>query len=207
MNTLARVISVVFHPLLLTTYLFGLLSFVFPSALYPFTTTSRWWLISFIFVLTFLLPAINIFFLRALNTISSWTMEDRRERIRPFFLITIIYCLVTYVFSVKTRISTADSMFKLFLIIDCLVIAATVITFVYKISIHSLGISGIVGILISFNWIAEDNTLFIPTLMMIVLAGIVMSSRLQLNAHTTREVWVGGITGLAIGLSGMFLLF
>jgi len=206
-NTLARVISIVFHPLLLTTYLFALLSFAFPSALFPFTTASRWWLISFIFVLTVLLPAINIFFLRALNTISSWTMEDRRERIRPFFLITIIYCLVTYVFSVKTRLSTSDSMFKLFLIIDCLVIAATVITFMYKISIHSLGISGIAGILIPLNWTAEDNALFIPTIIVIVLAGIVMSSRLQLHSHTTREVWVGGLTGFVMGFSGMLLLF
>lgn len=134
-------------------------------------------------------------------------MEQRKERIRPFFLITIIYCFVTYIFTAKTRISTDDSLFKLLLIIDCLVIASTVITFFYKVSVHSIGVMGILGIILPLNNVAENNSLFVPTIVLLVIAGIVMSARLQLNSHTPREVWIGAGTGLLIGFLGTIFLF
>ncbi len=207
MNILARVISFIFHPLFMATYLLGLLSFYLPSALYPVNITSRWSFLSLIFLMTFVLPAINIALFRMIGTISSFTMIQRKERIRPFFLITIIYCFVTYIFSLKTKISTDDALFKLLLIIDCLVIAATMITFFYKVSIHSIGIAGILGIVISLNKVAENNALFLPTIVLFIIAGLVMSARLQLNSHTLREVLVGALTGFSIGFFGMIILF
>jgi len=206
-NILARVISFVFHPLLMATYLLGLLSFFLPSILYPINAQARLSFLLLIFLMTFALPAINISLFRIIGTISSFTMMDRRERIRPFFLITIIYCFVTYIFAFKARISTDDSLFKFLLIIDCLVIAATFITFFYKISIHSIGVAGILGIIIPLNRVAEDGSLFIPTIALILVAGLVMSARLQLNSHTSREVWVGALTGFLVGFLGMIFLF
>jgi hypothetical protein len=206
-NILARVISIVFHPLLMATYLLGLLLFFLPAALYPITIASQWSFLLLIFIMTFVLPAINISLLRILGTITSFTMIERHERIRPFFLITIIYCFVTYIFLWKTGISTDDNIFKLLLIIDCLVIAATVITFFYKISVHSIGIMGILGIIIPLNRLAENNALFIPTLAIIVIAGLVMSARLQLNSHSSREVWWGALTGFSLGFLGMMIFF
>jgi membrane-associated phospholipid phosphatase len=41
----------------------------------------------------------------------------------------------------------------------------------------------------------------------VLLAGIIMSARLQLNVHTPREVMIGSVAGLATGIGGMFLLF
>ncbi len=205
MNTLARIISFVFHPLLMPTYLLGLLSFLLPSVLYPVKTDPVWAFLFLIFSVTFLLPALNILFLKIMGTITSFTMEERKERVRPFFLITIIYCFVTFILSAKTGISTSDNFFKLLLIIDCLVIAATVITFFYKISIHSIGVTGISGIILPLNSVAENNTLFIPTVVLLVITGLVMSARLQLNAHTTREVWIGALTGFTIGFVGMIV--
>jgi hypothetical protein len=206
-NILARVISFIFHPLLMTTYLLGLLSFCLPSALYPINIESRLSFLLLIFVMTFILPALNISFFRIIGTISSFSMEQRKERIRPFFLITIIYCFVTYIFSVRTRISTDDNLFRFLIIIDLLVIVATVITFFYKISIHSIGVMGVLGVLLPLNKVDENDTLFLPTLILMVVAGLVMSARLHLNSHTPREVWLGAVTGLAVGFLGMLFLF
>jgi hypothetical protein len=206
-NILARVISFIFHPLLMATYLLGLLSFLLPSALYPINMQSQLSFLVLIFVMTFALPAINISFFRIIGAISSFAMEKRKERLRPFFLITIVYCFVTYIFSVKTRVSTDDNLFKFLLIIDFLVIAATAITFFYKVSIHSLGIMGFLGVIIPLNRVAEDNILFIPTLVLLIIAGLVMSARLQLNSHSPREVLVGAVTGFGIGFLGMIILF
>jgi len=40
-----------------------------------------------------------------------------------------------------------------------------------------------------------------------VLAGVIMSARLEVGAHTPREVMWGAVLGLASGLCGMLLLF
>lgn len=207
MNILARIISVVFHPLLMATYLLALLSFVLPSALYPINLESRNSFLILILLMTFVLPALNISMFRIIGAISSFSMEVRSQRVMPFLLITIIYGVVTVLFFFKSRISIDDNLFKLLLIIDCLVLVATIITLFYKVSIHSLGVTGILGILLPLNKVAENNALFLPTLALIVIAGVVMSARLQLNAHTPREVLVGALTGFAIGFFGMLILF
>lgn len=134
-------------------------------------------------------------------------MPDRAQRVRPFFLIALIYGFVTYLFFIKSRISVDDNLFKLLIIIDVLVVVATLITLFYKVSIHTLGVTGILGILLPLNKVAENNALFIPTLVLIVIAGLVMSARLQLNSHTPREVLIGAVTGFAVGFFGMIILF
>jgi membrane-associated phospholipid phosphatase len=157
--------------------------------------------------MTFALPAINIALFRLFGTIRSFSMEERSERIVPFFLITFIYAFVTWLFVTKTRVSYDDSLFKILLLIDCLVFVSALVTLAYKVSIHSMGIMGVLGILMPLNKVAESNSLFIPTIILIILAGIVMSARLQLNAHTPREIMVGATTGFAIGFFGMIILF
>jgi membrane-associated phospholipid phosphatase len=86
-------------------------------------------------------------------------------------------------------------------------VVATLFTLFYKVSIHTLGVTGILGILLPLNKVAENNSLFIPTLVLIVIAGLVMSARLQLNSHTPREVLIGAVTGFAVGFFGMIILF
>jgi membrane-associated phospholipid phosphatase len=206
-NALARVISVLFHPLLMATYLLGLLSYVLPSALYPINIESRNSFLILIFLMTFVIPALNISFFRIMGSISSLTMPDRAQRVRPFFLIALIYGFSTYLFFGKLRISVDDNLFKLLILIDCLALVAAVITLFYKVSIHSVGVMGILGMLLPLNKVAENNALFIPTLVLIVIAGLVMSARLQLNSHTPREVLVGSLTGFTIGFFGMIILF
>jgi membrane-associated phospholipid phosphatase len=40
-----------------------------------------------------------------------------------------------------------------------------------------------------------------------VVAGVVMSARLYLDAHTPREVLAGSAIGFAVGLSSMVVLY
>ena len=134
-------------------------------------------------------------------------MEDRKDRVPVFFFITILYGFVTYLLFIKSRISVDDNLFKLLIIVDCLVLVGAVITLFYKISIHSIGIVGMLGILLPLNKVAENNALMIPTILVLIIAGMVMSARLQLNSHTPREVLFGAVTGFGIGFLGMIILF
>ncbi len=207
MNLLARIVSLVFHPLLLATYLFTLFIFLFPAALEPLKAEGHLTFLFLIFCVTFVLPALNVGMFRMMGTIKSLEMKERKERIIPFIFITVLYIALTYLFYTKPRIGFHDNLLKFMIIIDALVLTATLTTFFYKVSVHSLAAWGLIGILIPLNKVLEDNTLFYPTLFVIVLTGLVMSARLKLNAHSPREVFVGSVLGFATGFVGMVILF
>ncbi len=207
MNLLARIVSIVFHPLLLATYLFSLFIILFPVALEPLKSEGHLTFLLLIFCVTFVLPALNVGMFRMMGTIKTLEMKERRERIIPFIFISVLYIGVTYLFYTKPRIGFHDNLLKFLIIIDALVLVATLTTFFYKISIHSLAAWGMLGILIPLNKVLEDNILFYPTLIIIVITGVIMSARLKLNAHTPREVMIGSVLGLLTAFAGMIILF
>jgi hypothetical protein len=206
-NAAARFISIIFHPLLLATYLFALFYFVLPSAWAPIPLANASTLLVMLLLITFVLPAINLYLFKALGIISSLELGKRKERRLPFIFIALIYCAVTYMITRFTPIYWDDNFLRFFLIIDALVIVSVLITFFYRASIHALALSGLVGIFLPLNKMTEDINVFYTTLGLIVLTGIVMSARLQLNAHSPREMLVGSLLGLATGFAGMVILF
>lgn len=207
MNAFARIFSVLFHPLLMATYLFSLLAWALPSALTPLKPESHLTFIILIFIVTFILPLTNMGIFKAFGTIHSFEMKERKERTLPFIFITLIYIVVTFLFYYKVKISLSDNFLKLMIIIDLLVLASTIATFFFKVSVHSVGIWGLVGITMLLTKISEVPTLFYAAVVLIVLAGFIMSSRLWLQAHSFREVMWGAVLGLATSITGMLILF
>ncbi len=203
MRIAAKIVSIVFHPLLMTTYLVLLLGIFFPQMLLIKTSALKLFAL-LVFFVTFVLPALNIVMFKVNGVISSLTLARREERILPFIFISVIYSLVTALFFYKG--SFGSNFNKLMLIITALIVISTLITFFYKVSIHSISIWGAVGILLPLNKIVEESLLW-PTAIIIVIAGIIMSSRLFLNAHTPREILLGAVVGFSVGFGGLLFLF
>ncbi len=90
-------------------------------------------------------------------------------------------------------------------IVSALVIVATGITLFYKVSVHSLALGGLIGILLPL--IKFSSALLWPTASVITISGLVISSRLFLGAHTPRETFVGSMAGFLIGYGGMMVMF
>jgi membrane-associated phospholipid phosphatase len=204
---LARIVSWIFHPLLLATYLFALFTLLLPAGMDPIKEDGQWKFVLLIFCVTFALPALNIFLFRALGVVSTVTLEERRERIVPFLFVSVLYVLITWLLYARTRIGFNDNLLKFLMLIDLLVVVATIITIFYKVSVHSMAAWAFIGILLPLNKISEEGKLFGPTVIAILLAGVIMAARLQLNAHTPREVMIGGVAGLVISVGGMLVLF
>lgn len=207
MNVLARIVSYVFHPLLMGTYLFALMVFLLPAALYPIPASSQFLFLTLFFIITVALPVCLMSFLKIFGSIKSFTLENRQERVFPFFMILTLYASFTYLLTYQNKIGFDDNVFKFLLIIDCLVLMGTLLTLFYKVSIHAIGIMGLAGILVPLNKESDNVMLLWITIGIVVLAGIIMSARLQLNAHTPRQVLVGAITGFLTGFFGIILLF
>jgi len=204
---LARIFTIVFHPLLLATYLFTLFTVALPQGMAPIKEEGQWNFVLIIFCVTFVLPALNLVLFKTFGTIGSLALESRAERVVPFSFISILYVAVTFLFYFRTQISLDDNLLKFLIIVDILVVLATVITFFYKISVHSMAIWGLIGILLPLNKISEQGQLFYPTVGAIALAGFIMTARLQLNAHTPREVMLGALVGLIASFGGMMIIF
>lgn len=203
----ARALSIIFHPLFIPTYFFGFLALVLPTALEPVSPALHVKFLIFIFLVTAVLPILNVGIFKAFGSIGSFAMLERKERLMPFVFISLIYMAVTYLFHLHGRMNLNDNFLKFMVIIDLLVIVSTVATFFFKVSVHSISMWGLIGMLLPLNKITEVNTLFYPTIGIIVLAGLIMAARLYSDAHTPREVMGGGVLGLATGVLGMWILF
>ena len=201
-NRLAHVISIVFHPLLMPSYL-CLFIIVFASTLLqPLQKESHFQVLSIIFIITFIIPAISIATLRLSNFISDLTLKDQRQRVTPFLFVTCFYGISAYMFYTKLNIN--NLIFLIFAITTSLLFALTVITYFWKISIHSAGIGGIIGFILALNFaypIPHFALIFSGTL---IIAGLVAYSRLSLNAHTPGQVYGGVILGLVLCFTSLY---
>ena len=201
MKGIATFISFVFHPLLMTTYLFVTLFFFLPVIFQPIRPSFAF--IGLISLMTFVLPALNFIFFKVTGTIGNLAMPERRQRTLPFLFISILYCVVTFLFHWKVSVASVT---HLLMIITALVVISASITLFYKVSIHSAAIWGIVGILLPL-YKSSNGSLLISIVVSIIAAGLVMSSRLILDAHTPREVLAGSLLGFGVGFAGMLILF
>ncbi len=199
----ARIVSYLFHPLLFPTYLVLVLGFLMPGFLL-IPTNAIWRFAGFVAVITFIFPAANLLMLKAFGSISSLEMRERRDRYLPFVMITIFYAVVCGMFFYKVSLNVNFN--KVMLIVTVLTAVATIATFFFKVSVHSLAIGGALGIVMPLNK-AADGTLLFLVVAMIVIAGTVMSARLYLQVHGMREVGYGAAIGFAVGFLGMNLLF
>lgn len=203
MNSLAHTFSVIFHPLLLLTYLLSLLAWLFPAALYPVSPEGAWSLIGLYFVITFVLPGVTLGFFRLTGVAPSLTMKERHERIMPFVFISLFYAGVTILTNVRMGVGLSDGLMRLLMVTTMLTVAATIITLFFKVSVHALSIWGFTGILFELCISYGTPSLFYGLIGAVLIAGIVMTSRLQLGVHSLTEVFIGAGTGLTVGYLGM----
>lgn len=203
----ARIISLVFHPLFIPTYFFAFLAWAVPAMLEPVAPQQQQKFLFFFFLVTCILPLMNVGLFKMFGGVRALSMPTRRERLLPFVTVAVIFIAVTYMFHLRARMNLNDNFLKFMVVFDLLVVVAAVATFFFKVSVHSIAVWGLIGILIPLNKIIEVNTIFYPTIGVIVLAGLVMAARLRLGAHSSREVMWGAVLGLGTGLVGMLTLF
>ncbi|MFZ4400237.1 MAG: hypothetical protein ACOYO1_09400 [Bacteroidales bacterium] len=200
-NKISRILSYVFHPLLMPVYTFIFLfnlNVFFASIL---TYEGKLIILSFIFVSTFILPAILTFVLYKRGIITSLHLEKREERTLPF-LFTIIFYYGTY-FILKN--AGIPPIYLIILLASTLmIIFAFFINLKFKISIHTLAIGAITGIIIGISCRFGLDLLF-AIFLLIIIGGLIGFSRLALNAHRPLEVYIGYLLGLGYML-GLLLL-
>ena len=189
----ASFITLVFHPVLLPLY--GLLLiFNIPALLSFLPGPARRIIFTMVLVNTVILPIAMLPLLKLRNVISSYRLETRTERIIPLLTTSLMY-LVTAVMVFRLQL---PALIKVYIFsASCVVLATALLNFRWKLSVHAAGAGAMLAMVafLSFR-IPAGNVLVLGAV--ILVAGLVMTSRLWLRAHTPAEVWTGFITGFGV---------
>ncbi|MDI9865748.1 hypothetical protein QM480_15495 [Flectobacillus sp. DC10W] len=211
---LAYILSVVLHPLVMPTLLFGIVFYQAPTAianLELFNGAAKVGMLSLklgllilIFLQTFLVPALTIYFVYRLGYIKTLDMQTLRDRRLPYLLTVIIYTIITAFYTKSIR-----QFPEVAVLMSSITFSIAIVSFIslyWKISAHAVGISGTIGAILGISIHFPEAHLFITLAVLILLAGFLLSARLQLAAHTLSQIIAGVALGLAISLSATLLL-
>jgi len=184
---LAQFLSVVLHPVLMPTYA---LTMIFKLDTYiAYTTTPAAKLALYIVIVfnTLIMPVVISYLLITKGYIRSFEMQLRQERMIPY-ISNFVLLLVAYY--IMNRV-TLPKIFNLLLLGAAAAVAiAVLVNLKWKISIHMIGIGGIVGTLCGMSaFLLAD--LRIPILISVLVAGLLGSARLSLGAHHPLQIYAG----------------
>ncbi len=207
---IAYLLSVVLHPLLMPTFLFGLLLFRVPAllGLDAFTPSLRLSLLVLIFVGTCMVPSLLIYYLFRSGYVQSLQLNSLADRRLPYFLTASIYTITAYLFAFQMQVlsTLAPEIGLLIGSIAISILFVGLISLSWQISAHCVGIGGVVGFVSSLMLKFSLTDLFIPLILLVILTGLVASARLRLNAHTPAQVGAGLALGISISLMTVFWL-
>lgn len=150
---------------------------------------------------TIVLPHLGIYLIRRVNQWTRWQASHRHHRHLPYILTLVSYgfCLLAL-----THINAAMFFRGILLASIAAQIICATVNYYWKISTHMVGIGGLVGMILSFSEIFSYNPLW-PTCGLLLLSGMLGTSRMLLRQHTLGQVLVGFVVGLLCAL--YFLLF
>ncbi|MCB9296964.1 MAG: hypothetical protein H6559_28165 [Lewinellaceae bacterium] len=217
---LAQVISFIFHPLLIVTYMLVLLLLVNP---YLFGVSSigdraSKLLILQVFLSTFFIPGVAVAMLRFTGMIQSFEMKSRQERIGPYIITGIFYLWMFRNFLDNPSIPTAFTCFLLGATIG--LFFAFFVNIFSRISAHAVGVGGLLGMVVitmllfsydTFTILSPRGTLEVGMstilLLAILIAGLVGTARLALQAHEPMDLYGGYLVGFASQFMALRFLF
>lgn len=162
----------------------------------------KWVISAMIFSFSFILPVINIYILYKLNRISTITLEKQNERTFPYIITSCFYFGLFYLF---LDLNIWPSIKVLIFGGGLSVLLTAIINLKYRISAHTVGIGGLIASLIMVSYVLKYNA--VPEIaVLFLIAGLVASSRLYLEAHKPSQIYSGFLLGFGTQLL-VFIFF
>lgn len=195
----AHLFSYIFHPLFIPLYVTAFLEFVHPTYFSGFSVLGKKKLLLLITINAFAFPVITVLLLKGLKFIDSIFLKTQRDRIIPYIASSTFFFWTQYVLREQNyvpRILVAF-MFGVFIATS----AALIANIYYKISMHAIGMGGLLGL---FLVIMLQNTMLMtwPLSLAFLLTGMVCTSRMIVSDHRPKEIYAGLLLGLACQLAG-----
>lgn len=192
-----QLVSIIFHPLFIPTYIFCLLMEVVP---YEFANISQWELTLRLFSCfwwTAFLPAFAIFLLWRLQFVNSILLKTQKERIAPFIIVMLMYWWMYYLSRNFTDQPFVLRFFYMGIFLSSVV--GLILNSFLKISLHGMAAGGGVMAIGLFSWY-YGIPLWLYLMGAVLMAGLVATARMLVSDHSNREIYLGLLMGAACQL-------
>lgn len=185
-----KLISYLFHPLLFSFLGSFLYLYLSPKHILK---EQEYIILLIVFVSTYIIPIILLAILKKVNMISDYHLRNIEERKFP----TLFFIMLSFLLG-RAMVSTqiADLLaFSFFGVAFALSFTYLLFNIKIKTSLHTLGIGGIIGfvMVMSYEYQLNFNSLLAG---LFIIAGLIGVSRLALNAHRPKEIYIGFVLGL-----------
>lgn len=198
MRSLAKFISFVFHPLFIGVMMAAYLIFVHPLYFVGFSEKGKMLKLLAVINNNVFFPLLVVALLRALGFNKSLLLKTQKERIVPYLASITFFFWTYYVF--KNQPETPRVIVYMCRGMFFASSVALVLNNYYKISMHGIGVGGMVGLM---ALTLVDGTLYsgIPFVVAILVTGLVVTARKIVSDHQ----WFDIITGFLLGFLCQFV--
>ena len=187
-----KIISKIFNPLLLNTYLFLLLFLSSALDLGMFQNIKAiGFILSIIFLITAVLPYISIIIIKQFNL---GKKEQNRKSLSLLFT-SLYYIICFYIFRNSKNLISNDML----LIMSILTLSSLIFTGVnlfFRISIHATVSACLMGVLMVLSLKTDSQIFFYSYIFSILLTGLLMSIRLYIKNYDKANVYLSAILGV-----------
>jgi len=204
----AKILSYLFHPLLILTYALILLLMANPYLFGVNDMKDSFKFVVLVFISSFFIPLVAVILMKFIGLVQTFQLSGAKERIGPYIATGIFYLWMFRNFLDNPDVPKAFTGFVLGALIG--LFTAFIINNFSKISMHAVGMGGFVAMVITIFLFYDYGSLIFKTqkygtlqinmllvvIFSILIAGAVSTSRLLLKAHTRQEIWGGLFIGL-----------
>lgn len=185
----AKTLSIVFSPLFAPVY--GMVIALTMTPLQGLPPGTRWISLLVIAVFTGILPLFLLYLMKRTGRISDIDITNRRQRTRPLIMILVCYTLtLLYISFVHAPMWLV--MYFASGVVSAVALGIVTVVVKWKISMHGAGMGNLAGLCTALIILGmTHNGMMILLSAIILIAGMVGSSRVILQKHTLMQVFSG----------------
>jgi hypothetical protein len=201
MKAIANILSIFFHPLLMVTY--GVLLALNYTYLAIYPHTLKLYLAGGVFLCTAFIPGLLILLMVKGGAARDVELTEKKERVVPYLIfITAHMACIFYLF----KLQTPFWMLSMFAGVCLALFMALVINFIWKISVHTIGVGGLLGAVMGAAQIQMINPCWL-FIFLFLAGGLVSTARIILGRHTPMQTYAGFGLGFAGTFGASFMHF
>jgi nitrate reductase NapE component len=199
----ARIFSYLFHPLFIPVYVVMFLVYIHPSAFSGFSALEKRQTIFIVLLNCVFYPLISVVLLRAVGFIESVYMHTKKDRIIPYMACGIFFFWAYTVFKQQPAYTRLLPSFLLGIFLASS--AGLIANIYFKISLHAIGMGGWLGFFLIL-YVNSSMHMTWPLATVILLTGLVLTARLMVSNHSTKEIYSGLIAGIVTQFAAAFFV-
>ena len=198
----AQVNSYLFHPLFLPFYIILFLLYLHPTAFTGFSDATKVRVIFIVIINLLFFPLLSVLLLKAVGFIDSIFLKTQKDRIIPYIASGIFFFWAYHVFKEQSQYPELWVSYLLGLFLASS--AALIANIYFKVSMHAVGVGGWIAFFYLLSN-SQDVMMTWPLVAVLLITGMVCTSRMILKAHDSVDIYGGLIIGVLTQLAGWYL--